>query len=158
MQADALRYTFSIPCDHFQFTVEDLHAVQDSSDIWDDAAADAMVAVAPGLIAIGTVRFGGVIDLEIELHSIRPVLDFTDWDQVVECGIDVRSGQLLITHPEGLLSEASQLIMPARTYRALILFGNLQRVVDNNAATGDDHYRIVLWPDSVVMPRILKHR
>lgn len=152
-----MRYALSITNDHFQFYLEDSHSAQDTSEIWDDTALDAMVAVAPGLIGVSTARYGGMIHVEVEIHATRPAIDMTEWDQVVECGIDVTSGQLLVTHPEGSFSEAPKIVIPPAMYRALVCFGNIHRVVDTDAATGEDRYRIILWPDTIAPPHIVKH-
>lgn len=151
-----MRYALSITNDHFQFYLEDAQSAQDTSDIWDDAALDALVAVAPGLIGVSTARYGGIIAVEVEIHATRPTLDMTEWDQVVECGIDVTSGQLLVTHPEGSFSDAPKIRIPPAMYRVLVCFGNIRDVVDTDAVTGDDRYRIILWPDGIVPPHIVK--
>ena len=151
-----MQYDFVIPADHFQFYLEDENCQADTSEIWSKQTSDAMLAVAPCLIAVGIGRYGGGVAVTVEVQSARPTDPFASWDQVVECSIDILSGHIVITSPEGNYTEAPRIIVPPGTYRALVYYGNLDSISDENQLYGEDHYRIVLWPDSSIESVILK--
>lgn len=142
--------------DHYQFYLEDETSQADTSEVWNESTSANMLVVAPGLIGIGTARYGGKISVDIEVRDARLDEDFSAWDQVAECSVDVPSGCIVVSSPETDFSEAPRIYVAPGTYQALIFYGNLDDVYDENALQGDDRYRIVLWPGHFTIPRILK--
>ena len=119
----------------------------------------AMLAVAPGLIAVGTVRFGGDLSVAIEVHEMEPAGSFDSWDQVALGSIDVPSGCLVVSAPEMTgHPDNPHISVPPGTYRALVYWGNLDSVKDEMDMHGEDHYQVALWPGTSTEPIILKQR
>jgi hypothetical protein len=152
-----MKFDFSVLIDHFQFYIVDANADRQIKYdlIWDEHSIDLCVAVAPGLIAIGTARYGGCTHVSIELNGTRPVDALESWDQVVECGISISSGDILVTGPEGESESIKHITLPTGDYSARVYFANLDAVVDEMSREGQDHYRIVLWKGSVLKPAII---
>jgi hypothetical protein len=150
-----MKVELSVLVDHAQFYIvdptEDPHI--EYGEIWDEHAMDLGVAVARGLIAIGTARFGGYAQVILELSETRPVEAFDLWDKVVECGISTSSGRIMVTGPEEEPGTAEQITLPSGDYSALVYFGGLDSVLDEMSTEGQDHYRVVLWKGSVLEPK-----
>ena len=81
--------------DYFQFYIQDEAAKGDLSQAWNEEATDRLLALAPGTVGIGTVRNMDVpVTVDILTHA--PEDDFSAWDHVVEAGLDVASGRIVI--------------------------------------------------------------
>ena len=81
-----------------------------------------------------------------------------DWDHVVECSLTVASGRILLTSTAPFGLEGPTIVVTPGTYRALVYFGALDSVPMDDDMVGDEHYRVVLWPDSPVPPQVLKRK
>ena len=82
-----MNYTFKLPTDHFQFYVQDRQSRPDTSMIWDEITELNRIAVEPGLIAVNTVRFGGLTLIELTIHHDHPVYVADNWEHIVHCSI-----------------------------------------------------------------------
>ena len=111
------------------------------------------LVVAPGVIAVGTER-NFTVPVTLEVHDSQPNDDFSDWDKVNECSIEILSGTVVILGCTDYFPEAARVQVKPHCYRARIYYGGLDTVVDFNK--GDDHYKVVLWPASYSEPKILK--
>lgn len=152
-------HTFRLPIDHAQFFVEDLAR---SSHGWDlDATYDRLgrdlLAPTPGGFLVATARVFGHAEVTVEVRDGAPTDALDGWDHAVECGIVVESGELRLFPPEKTGSDdVPRVPCPPGRYRALVLWGGLAAVLDELAAEGDDHYRIVLWPGAAAEPVVRK--
>jgi hypothetical protein len=111
--------------------------------------------VAAGLIAIGTARYGGRVEVAIELHREEPPDDLAAWDHVVSASVTFPTGQLTLSSPIGPGDPAtSTLTVPPGTYRFLARSRGLDEIppddVDGEPDEGPDRYELVLWPGSPV--------
>lgn len=154
------RYTLDVS--YLQFYVEDSSTCADTGHIWDNPLEDPpygqILGTLPGAIAVGTRRWGGGIDVEIELLDHRPTINYDAWDHIAECSLAVPSGRIRIY---GCLSDpdtAPTLDLPSGTYSVLVYYGGFDTVDKNDGAglTGDDHYRLTLWPGTFTEPHIVK--
>lgn len=113
----------------------------------------------PGLIAVGTGRYGGDVPVMIEVLPAPPTdSGFESWDHVVECAIEVRGTRLTLTSPNSFGPDSPEVALPPGTYRALVYYANLESVDAEDDMLGADHYKIVLWPGALVAPRVLKRK
>lgn len=97
-------------------------------------------------MAVGTVRYGGPTLVDVEIVISKPALDLREWDQVLQCSVVFPSGVLRLEVPEtGAADDASIVVAPG-SYQAFVLYAELDSVEDNRALSGDDHYKIILWP------------
>jgi hypothetical protein len=149
---------FILQTDHYQFFLEDLDAAVDTTSIWDVDALHAMVAVADGLIAIGTARYGGATNVIVEVRVDEPSVSFDRWEQVVQSSLVARSGTLVLSSAEGAIQTAPHIHVQPGVYQVLVLFGNLSAISDENERLGKDIYHIILWPGSIQEVVILKQR
>jgi hypothetical protein len=148
--------SYTLFADYFQFYLQDEGADGNLGDAWTDTAVNDLLALAPGTIGVGTVRNMDV-PVEIEVLNGPPQNDLAQWDHVMECGIDVPSGRLVIAGCTDYFPDAARLNIALGTYRARIYYGDLDSLSEDGL-TGDDHYRIVLWPSSDLTRNVIKRR
>ena len=138
---------------YHQFYIQDEKAVGStgSIDFWTKDAFNNMLAVNPGIVGIVTGSYGDV-QVELEVHELRPGSETDSWDHIVEAAINLSSGNLIICgcpDPE----EVSRISLAPGVYRVRVCYGNLNSVIDEE---GQDHYKLYLWPDSFCNPEVLK--
>ncbi len=135
------RFEYELFADFWQFYLQD-----GNSDEWCDwtrEAGDRLLAVAPGVIGVGTVR-SAIVPLVVEIVDGEPNDDMDSWDQVNECTIKVPSGRIVIAGCTDDRSDAAQIRVLPGSYRARIHYGNLySRSADG--LDGDDYYKVILW-------------
>lgn len=152
-------YSFVINAWYYQFYLEDANAHPAYDALWTQQTYEDRVAARPGIIAVGTARYGVGIPLLIEVRESEPALEaYAEWEHVVECSICVASGRLQITNPDSFGTVVPQIDIAAGTYRAHIYYANLDSIRGGGDLDGDDHYRIVLWPGSAIAPVVLKRK
>jgi hypothetical protein len=109
---------------------------------WTGTNAENRVAAAPGMLNICTARNVDV-QVRIEVFDAEPPLDVEAWDQVVEAGIALSSGQLTVSSPLG--ENALSLAVDQGQYCSRVFFGGLHTLSDDGLL-GQDHYLVQLWP------------
>ena len=115
-----------------------------------------MVAIAPGLMAVGTARYGGPTRVEVEIVGSKPNINPDQWDQVLECSLYFPSGKLRLSVPETGIAAEDEISVAPGIYRAFVLYGSLDSVADNASLMGDDHYKVILWPGEKIRLTVLK--
>ena len=148
--------SYTLFADYFQFYLQDECADGNLGDAWTDTAVNDLLALAPGTIGVGTVRNMDV-PVEVEILDGPPQNDLAQWDHVMECGIVVPSGRLVIAGCTDYFPDAARLNIASGTYRARIYYGDLDSLREDGL-TGDDHYRIVLWPSNDLTRNVIKRR
>jgi hypothetical protein len=150
------RLEFELFADYFQFYLQDESADGDLEDSWTDDAVARLLAVAPGAIAVGTVRNMDV-PVAVEVLLEAPMSDLDSWDHVTECSLDVPSGRIVIAGCTDYRPDAARIDVGPGTYRARISYGSLSSLSEDGL-DGDDHYRVQLWQAPAVEPRVLRQR
>ncbi len=145
---------FTLFADYYQFYLQDETVDEDLSNAWDKAATDRMLAVAPGVVGIGTAR-NMEVPLRLELHDEEPKPDLEGWDRVVECELRVDSGHIIVAGCTDYLPEAARVEVMPGIYGLRASYGSLRDISDDGLQ-GSDHYRVQLWPGVIGGPRILK--
>lgn len=151
-----MNYTFKLPTDHFQFYVQDRQSRPDTSMIWDEITELNRIAVEPGLIAVNTVRFGGLTLIELTIHHDHPVYVADNWEHIVHCSITLKSGKIILHSPELAYANAPIIDIEAGDYEVLVFFGNLNGYHDEMDTTGDDFYRLACWKGRLIEPLVIK--
>ncbi len=129
--------------DYYQFYLQDQSSPADTSVIWDDPATTKhQLAVADGLIAVGTKRYG-TVPVRVETYPVEPKLDLAGLDRVNECAIVV-STRLCIGNPISVAPLPEVTTLPPGSYGVRVLYLFQDQVT--NDQTGDDRYVIQLWP------------
>ncbi len=142
--------------DYFQFYIQDEAAKGDLSQAWSEEATDRLLALAPGTVGIGTVRNLDV-PVTVDILEHAPVDDFSEWDHVVEAGLDVASGRIVIAGCTDFVPDAKRIEVPPGTYRVRVSYGALD-TLSEDGLSGDDRYRLQLWLAALTAVRILKQR
>jgi hypothetical protein len=142
--------------DYYQFYVQDEPANGDLSRAWSDEAVARLLAVAPGVVGVGTVRNMDV-PVTIEILSNEPPADFEVSDHVVECSLLVKSGRIVAAGCTDYFPEAKRIDLPSGTYRVRVSYSGLGSL-SSDGLEGNDRYRLQLWQAPAVEPSVLKQR
>lgn len=146
---------FIVNTNHYQFHLKDAASTPNYSRLWNDHNLPYMLAVAPGIMAVGTARYGGPTRVDIQIVETAPSIDLREWDQAMQCSILFPSGHLHLEVPESGISSPEIIVAPG-TYQALVLYGNLDSITDNTLLSGEDHYKIILRPAEKTRLAVLK--
>jgi len=149
-------FELSLFADCFQFYIQDEAATGDLSQAWNEEATDRLLAIAPGTVGIGTARNTDV-PVTVDILEHEPEDDFSQWDHVVEAGLDVASGRIVIAGCTDYFPDAMRIEVPPGTYRVRISYGALDTLT-KHGLNGDDRYRLQLWLATSTAVRILKRR
>ncbi len=149
-------YTYQIFADYFQFYLQDEAAIGDLADSWGDEAVERLLAVAPGVVGVGTVR-NMKVPVTLEVLNAEPSLHIEDYDQIVECSLVVESQTLVIAGCTDYFPEAARVEVTPSTYRVRIQYSNLASLSEDGL-DGSDQYDIKLWPAPPAEVVVIKHR
>lgn len=149
-------HTFDLFADYFQFYLQDETSSGIDGDAWSGEATERMLAVAPGALAVGTVRNVDV-PVTVEILQSEPRHDLDMWDHVTECSLVLASGKLVVAGCTDYFPDADRVKLAPGSYRARISGGGFDSVAQH-WESGEDKYRVQLWPGSEIEPRVLKQR
>ena len=77
-----------------------------------------MLAIAPGIIGVGTVRNMNV-PVTVEIRDQEPDVDVQAWDYVVEATLDVASGRIVVAGCSDYFPDAMRITVPPGSYRVI---------------------------------------
>jgi len=146
----------SLFADYFQFYIQDEAVTGDLSGSWNGDATARLLAVAPGTIGIGTIR-NTEVPVLVEVHDRKPPEDLDAWDHVVEASIDLKSGCLVIAGCTDYFPDATRMDVSPGCYLSRVSYGGLKSL-SKAGLTGDDHYRVQLWPGASSAVSVIKQR
>jgi len=149
-------YSYELFADYFQFYLQDEQADGDLSDAWTKEAVANLLAAAPGVISVGTVRNMNV-PVSIEVCDAEPSPDLTRWDHVMECDLNIPSGCLVVAGCNDYFLDAERIALEPGHYRARILYGDLDSLAEDGL-DGGDHYSICLWKAAAAGTQVVKRR
>jgi hypothetical protein len=141
-------YHFEVVVDHFQIMIADsVRGVdEDTTQLWD--STDGRVAQLPSrlFIAVGTVRYGGVVRVTVEVAGGPRTLP-EEWEVLGEFSLEVPSGRVVLFGPEeaGDLHLAPTVPLEPALYSGCAFCKGADSVKDEMDLEGPDEYRIVLW-------------
>ena len=147
---------FKLFADYFQFYIQDENADGNLSDSWNDEAVGRLLAVAPGVVGVGTVR-NMDIPVSVEVLDSEAGADFDQWDHVVECTLEVSSTRLVIAGCTDYFPDAARISVSPGTYRLRACYADLNSLSEDGLE-GNDRYHLQLWPAPAIEPRVLKQR
>jgi hypothetical protein len=151
------RHEFELSADYFQFYLQDDdERVGDLSDAWTEQAVERMLAVAPGVVGIGTAR-NMTVPVVIELLGHEPAADFDEWEHVAEGALELKSGRLVVAGCTDYRSDAARLTAGVGTYRVRMSCRGLA-TISANGLDGDDNYRVQLWAVAKFEPPALRKK
>lgn len=124
----------------------------DSDDFWTTQAHYDRLAIEKGILGIGTECYGllkGELDV---LDSINNQIDTTQFDHIVEGGIEIKSGILQVLDCPNSNIELEVKLKPSR-YRIRVYSSHLD---NSNGKEENDYYKIEIWPDENMNRKVLK--
>lgn len=140
------RYDFELFADYFQFYLQDDDInLGDLSDAWDDAATQRMLAVAEGVVGVGTARNMDV-PVTVEVHVGEPHIP-DEAQRVCECSLTIRTGWIVAAGCTDYFPDAARIPVAPGCYRVRVSYFNLDSVV---GLDGDDRYLVQLWRASAI--------
>ncbi len=149
------RYSFSLSAEFWQFYIQDEWSSDEYVE-WTSEEDYDPIALAPGTVSICT-NCDRIVPVEIVICRSEPLPDFEDWDHLVECGIDVPSGRLIVAGCfDDCEGEAPRINLRPGSYRARVCYGNQYSCQEYVGCS--DYYRIMLWPSKDMSFRPLKRR
>lgn len=144
-----MRYELEIQTSHFQFLVGDRKRgpLANTTPLWKGGGG--AVATSPDLpevVGIGTVRYGGLTRVSVEITDTRPSSN-EDWTELGCFSIDVTSASLALWGPEEVnLGTMRSIPLPSGRYSGVVLLHGAEEPCDEAAQDGPEEYRLVLWP------------
>jgi hypothetical protein len=112
------------------------------------AAQARHLGLARGTLCILTAR-NCTVPLDVEIQAAAPDPDeFAGWDHVVEAGLDLPSGCILIRGATDGLAVGRPIDVVPGIYRVRVYYGGISTVSEDRLE-GEDHYRVALWPTPV---------
>jgi hypothetical protein len=146
---------------HHQFYFQDseAHGSTDDPSFWCEEAFARRLAIADGILGIGTGTYG-IVKVRVEQHESEPDIDLAQWDHVTECGLAVQSRFILVM---GCLSQSGLFfqVKPGH-FCVRACHANLaeseQEVPSDWKGDFQDWYLVQFWPGKPLKPRVLKQR
>ncbi len=153
-------HTYNVFADYRQVYLMDDDRDVNTAEIWTDEASARWLAVGPKVVAFSTAR-GDEVPVTVTIQDTPPDDDagaLARWDHVVEAGLALPSGRLVVMGPtEDYDTEAARITVAPGSYRVRIYMGNLGDIIRGGWWTepDDDHYHVVLWPSADATPRVV---
>jgi len=145
---------YTLFADYFQFYIQDEDVEGNLSDSWNDEAVNRLLAIAPGVVGIGTVRNMDV-QVSVEVLASEASVDLNQWDHVVECTLNVGSTRLVIAGCTDYFPDAARIPVSPGIYRLRACYADLNSISEDGLE-GNDRYHLQLWPALEITPRVLK--
>ncbi len=149
-----MKYELNFNTSYHQFYLGDKESPQDTGNInfWTEDATQYRLAIGEGILGVGLECYGPFKGELILLDRKNEKIEFDQYDHIVEAGLNVESGVLQVLDCPNSNVELEVKVNPGK-FRARIYSLNLTSVVDDS---GDDFYRIEMWPDTDMERSILK--
>ncbi|WP_051304531.1 hypothetical protein [Chitinilyticum litopenaei] len=148
------RIELELFADYFQFYLQDEDCQNDLSEAWTAEAVRDLLAVAPGIVGVGTMRNMDV-PVAIDLREGEPDIQFGDWDHISEFSIDVPSGKLVVAGCSDYFPKATRIPLEPGSYQGRVLCQGLA-TLSEDGLEGQDHYTVQLWPGTARPGRVIK--
>ena len=149
-----ITFTLNLFADYYQVYLQDELETGEQPDDWGDQLVSRMIAVAPGIIGIGTAR-NTTVPVSVDLIDVRPDDDVSVWDHVTEASLEAPSGQIVAAGCYDYFPHAPRIPVTPGDYRVRIYYGGLGSISENGLE-GKDHYHVVIWPEKNKPPEVLK--
>jgi hypothetical protein len=149
-----MKYVLNFYTSYCQFFICDKLSCGDidSGSFWNDEAYVQRLAIGNGILGVGLECYGPFKGELVMLDTQNNGIEYNQYDHIVEGGLEVKSGILQILDCPNSNVKLEIKVNPGK-YRARIYSLNLASVIDDS---GDDYYKIELWPDTNMERTVLK--
>jgi hypothetical protein len=148
------RYEFQLSANYHQFYIQDEAADGNLSDAWTPDAVERLLALAPGVVGIGTAR-NTEVPVTIDVMDSEPRREFAMSDHTVECSISISSGTIVVAGCTDYFPDAARIQVQPGSYRVRVNFAELGSVSDDGLE-GSDRYHLQLWRATIGDVTVLK--
>ncbi len=150
-------FKYDIFADYHQFYLQDDdQSFGDLSQAWTDEATDRLLAVAPHVIGVGTVR-NMTVPVSVVVHESQPGIDQDEWDHITMASLRVDSGRIVVAGCTDYYPDAARIEVRPGIYEAIICYANLASL-SADALEGKDYYHVHLFPGHEIQATTIKKR
>jgi hypothetical protein len=149
-----MNYKLNFYTQYHQFYISDRESPKKTEEngFWTEDATRSRLAIGNGILGVGLECYGSFKGELILLDSKEDHIEYDHYDHIVEGGLNVKSGILQVLDCPNSNIEL-EVKIKADKYRARIYSLNLASVV---ADSGNDYYKIEIWPDLNMERTVLK--
>jgi len=150
-------FRYDIFADYHQFYLQDDDMSHgDLSEAWTEDATDRLLAVAPHVIGIGTVR-NMTVPVSVAVHESRPTIKEDEWDHVTTASLRIDTGRIVVAGCTDYFPDAARIEVAPGMYEAIVCYAKLD-ALSADGLEGEDSYHVHLFPGQETSPAILKKR
>jgi len=141
--------------DYFQIHLQDEQCESDLGEAWTEQAHLDGLAVAEGILGIGTA-VNWDVGVGVVVLPGEPLDDSPDCDHVVEASVQVPSGRLVVMGCTDYLPDARRFEIQAGWNRIKVSRSNLAAAIRASGEEPVEIIRLQVWPAPQSEPRIIK--
>ena len=150
-------FQYEIFADYHQFYLQDDdQSFGDLSAAWTDEATERLLAVAPHVIGVGTVR-NLTVPVSVAVHESRPQISEEEWDHITAASLQIDTGRIVVAGCTDYYPEAARIEVVPGVYEAIVCYRNLASL-SRDGLDGGDSYHVHLFPGREILPTVLKKR
>ena len=150
-------FQYEIFADYHQFYLKDDDlSFGDLSEAWTQEATDRLLAVAPHVIGVGTVR-NTTVPVSVVVHESQPNDSLDEWDHITTASIRIDTGRIVVAGCTDYYPDAARIEVAPGVYEVVICYSKLGSLRENGL-DGEDSYHVHLFPGREIEPVILKWR
>ncbi|WP_189192263.1 hypothetical protein [Streptomyces albiflavescens] len=146
--------------DYFQLVLTDEASESSLETAWTDQALSDRIAVVGETCGVRT-EVNVDVDVEVHVGAQSPAPETRSFDHVVEAGLEVPSGRLVVMGCTDYLPDAARTDVPAGWVRIRVQKHNLARAIEADIDSDEseetmERIRIDVWPAAYAPARVLK--
>ena len=150
-------FQYQIFADYHQFYLQDDdQSFGDLAQAWTDAATDRLLAVAPHVIGVGTVR-NTTVPVSVAVHESQPKIEPDEWDHITTASLQIDTGRIVVAGCTDYYPDAARIEVRPGVYEAIICYAKLASL-SPDGFEGEDSYHVHLFPGHEIEPAIIKKR
>lgn len=150
-------FQYEIFADYNQFYLQDDNqSFGDLSEAWTQVATDRLLAVAPHVIGIGTVR-NMTVPVSVHVGESQPKISPDEWDHITTASLQVDTGRIVVAGCTDYYPDAARIEVTPGTYEVVICYSKLSSLSEDGL-DGEDSYHVYLFLGREIEPAILKRR
>jgi hypothetical protein len=150
-------FQYDIFADYHQFYLQDDDQSKgDLSAAWSEEATKRLLAVAPHVLGVGTVR-NMKVPVSVFVHDGRPMISEEAWDHITTASLRIDTGRIVVAGCTDYFPDAARIEVKPGIYEAIVCYGKLDSL-SADGFEGDDLYHVHLFPGQEISPSIMKKR